>query len=301
MAYTHVWNNSLPDGTESANTIAQIISALKLDISQRLADYLVIPDFTLDPLRPGGIKFTDASDSIISLGDNSGATRSLVIKDKVAANTYFQVGPFTGSVTAGANSFLINTALVADASTQFNSLLIAPSTPTTISGTAPTTIRSIFIIPNVNSFANNNTLEGISLFPQFNTSSGATNYTGLNVLGLLLGVNKFGSGTINNYFGLIINSGSGIATGSFGAYIKDSVAIAKSLLIADTLSGSLSAPTTPNAFGLIDMQSTTKTLILPRMTTTQKNAMTPVNGMLVYDSTLNKFQGYENSAWVSLI
>jgi hypothetical protein len=37
------------------------------------------------------------------------------------------------------------------------------------------------------------------------------------------------------------------------------------------------------------------------MMTTQKNALTAVNGMLVYDSTLNKFQGYENGAWANLI
>ena len=39
----------------------------------------------------------------------------------------------------------------------------------------------------------------------------------------------------------------------------------------------------------------------PRLTTAQKNALTAVNGMIVYDTTLNKFQGFENSAWISFI
>jgi len=52
---------------------------------------------------------------------------------------------------------------------------------------------------------------------------------------------------------------------------------------------------------LLDLDSTTKTLLIARMTTTQKNALIAVNGMLVYDSTLNKFQGYENGAWTNLI
>lgn len=57
----------------------------------------------------------------------------------------------------------------------------------------------------------------------------------------------------------------------------------------------------PAASALVEMASTTGALLIPRMTTTQKNALTPVNGMLVYDSTLNKFQGYENGAWANLI
>jgi hypothetical protein len=52
---------------------------------------------------------------------------------------------------------------------------------------------------------------------------------------------------------------------------------------------------------LLELKSTTGALLIPRMTTTQKNALTAVNGMIVYDSTLNKFQGYENSAWTSFI
>lgn len=40
---------------------------------------------------------------------------------------------------------------------------------------------------------------------------------------------------------------------------------------------------------------------LPSFTTTEKNALTAVNGDMVYDSTLNKAQVYENGAWVSLV
>ena len=40
---------------------------------------------------------------------------------------------------------------------------------------------------------------------------------------------------------------------------------------------------------------------LPTMTTTQRNAISANNGMLVYNTTDNKFQGYENGAWANLI
>jgi len=37
------------------------------------------------------------------------------------------------------------------------------------------------------------------------------------------------------------------------------------------------------------------------LTTVQRNALTAANGMVIYNSTDNKFQGYENGAWVNLI
>lgn len=37
------------------------------------------------------------------------------------------------------------------------------------------------------------------------------------------------------------------------------------------------------------------------LTTTERNDLTPANGMVIYNSTDNKFQGYENGAWVNLV
>jgi len=36
---------------------------------------------------------------------------------------------------------------------------------------------------------------------------------------------------------------------------------------------------------------------IPKLTTAERNALTPVNGMLVYDKSLNLFYKYENGAW----
>jgi len=38
----------------------------------------------------------------------------------------------------------------------------------------------------------------------------------------------------------------------------------------------------------------------PGITTTQRNAITPQNGYIIYNSTTNKFQGYANGVWVDL-
>lgn len=42
-----------------------------------------------------------------------------------------------------------------------------------------------------------------------------------------------------------------------------------------------------------------KVLSVGVLTTTQRDALTPVNGMFLYNSTLDKFQGREGGAWVT--
>lgn len=42
-----------------------------------------------------------------------------------------------------------------------------------------------------------------------------------------------------------------------------------------------------------------RAILFPRLTTTQRNALAAINGMQVYDSTLNAFKIYQNGAWIS--
>lgn len=51
----------------------------------------------------------------------------------------------------------------------------------------------------------------------------------------------------------------------------------------------------------LEVISTTKGFLLPRMTTTQKNAITtPATGLQVYDTTLNQINVYNGTAWVGV-
>lgn len=55
-----------------------------------------------------------------------------------------------------------------------------------------------------------------------------------------------------------------------------------------------------DASALVNIQSTTKGFLPPRMTTTQKNAIsTPANGLVVFDTTLNKLCVY-TTAWETI-
>ncbi len=58
---------------------------------------------------------------------------------------------------------------------------------------------------------------------------------------------------------------------------------------------------TPNASAALDITSTTKGLLTPRMTTTQRTAIsTPAKGLLVYDTDLNALYHYNGAAWAAV-
>ena len=60
-----------------------------------------------------------------------------------------------------------------------------------------------------------------------------------------------------------------------------------------------SAPADESA--ILDVSSTTKGMLVPRMTTTQREAITdPATGLIVYDNTLNAFWYYEGAEWKNI-
>lgn len=102
--------------------------------------------------------------------------------------------------------------------------------------------------------------------------------------------------------GIIYERKAGWGVGSIH-FLQNSTANASTAALADVVmtienSGRVGIGTTTPA-GVIDLTSTTGGFIVPRMTAVQVAALTPVNGMIVYDTTNNKFQFYENGSWVS--
>ena len=80
----------------------------------------------------------------------------------------------------------------------------------------------------------------------------------------------------------------------------NSVTLGNTSITITVLQGSVGIGTTsPNAYAILDVTSTSKAFVLPRMTTAQKLAgiVTPVSGMLVYDTTLNKLSVYGGASW----
>jgi hypothetical protein len=56
-----------------------------------------------------------------------------------------------------------------------------------------------------------------------------------------------------------------------------------------------------DASAILDVQSTTKGVRMPNMTTTQKNAISsPAAGLMVFDTTLSKLCVYSGAAWQTI-
>jgi hypothetical protein len=59
--------------------------------------------------------------------------------------------------------------------------------------------------------------------------------------------------------------------------------------------------TNPNSSAALDIQRTTKGVLIPRLTTVQRNAIpTPATGLLVFDNTTNSFWFRSATDWIEI-
>jgi hypothetical protein len=102
------------------------------------------------------------------------------------------------------------------------------------------------------------------------------------------------SGTFTNLYGVYIaTQNSGSVTNAYGVYQAGSTD--RNHFIGPVVVGSSTAPGT--SVGL-EVNSTTKALLVSRMSTAQRNALTAVNGMVLYDSTTDYLNFRINGNWV---
>jgi hypothetical protein len=65
--------------------------------------------------------------------------------------------------------------------------------------------------------------------------------------------------------------------------------------------GISSSAITPDASSILEMRTTSKGLLIPRMTTAERDAITsPATGLMVFNTTSNKFNFYNGSSWTVL-
>jgi hypothetical protein len=137
-----------------------------------------------------------------------------------------------------------------------------------------------------------------------NISTSASAYTLTNIRNYLALPATIGAGsTVTNQIGFVataltgatnnyaFNGSVAAATGSYNLYMNGTA--------NNYMAGALGIGTTsPNASALLDVQSTTKGVRMPNMTTTQKNAISsPAAGLMVFDTTLAKLAVYSGTAW----
>lgn len=104
---------------------------------------------------------------------------------------------------------------------------------------------------------------------------------------------RIGAGAISilSDSGAGINFTAGTSGRSFGVSNATSGAPSSTafLFVGDTATGvTMGVNANANANAVLDLVSTTKGLLFPRMTTSEKNAITSPSGLVVYDTTLGK-------------
>lgn len=105
--------------------------------------------------------------------------------------------------------------------------------------------------------------------------------------------------------GSSINNSISVFNGTSGTLLKDTtVLIDSSANITDinnlstkslVVGNNTGTPT--NVSTILDIQSTTGALAVSRMTTAQRDALTPIDGMIIYNSDVDQFVVYQNSSW----
>jgi hypothetical protein len=104
------------------------------------------------------------------------------------------------------------------------------------------------------------------------------------------------TGTMTTFYGLYLGSATvtGTLTNNWGVYSADTAA-------TSYFGGTVGIGTTsPAATAILDVQSTTKGVRFPNMTTAQKTAITPAAGTVVFDTTLAKLCVYSGAAWQTI-
>jgi hypothetical protein len=227
------------------------------------------------------------------------------------------------SGVAGAIQFSNGSAFASDASNLFwddtnNRLGVgtnAPSATGHFKGSGSTSATTALLVQNSAGTASFQIKDdGNSYLGQFNTASG-NNALDQFTAKLFTLTNAFVSHSVGStYNGSTGDSslalcGLGVGGGFFGGirmFTSSSSATPVLAMIVDRnqsvgIGLTNSTDLTVNASAKLQVDSTTKGFLPPRMTTTQKNAIaSPATGLVLYDSTTNKLQCYNGSTWNDL-
>jgi hypothetical protein len=92
-----------------------------------------------------------------------------------------------------------------------------------------------------------------------------------------------------------------------GQYVTGLVSVTGNVTAGNFVATGAGTPTVSSATNL-DLSAVAAvrvvgggTFRLPSLNSTQRAALTPANGDMIYNNTINKFQGYENGAWANII
>lgn len=133
--------------------------------------------------------------------------------------------------------------------------------------------------------------------PGFATGGNVTNFHMIRTFPPLA---QGGTLNITNLYGFKLDSIFGdfgaAATNAWGIYID--APTAENYIGSSIAIGTASKKVSNNSIAL-EVESTTKAIRFPNMTTTQKLALVPLSGMQVFDTTLNQMSYFNGTSWIN--
>ena len=105
--------------------------------------------------------------------------------------------------------------------------------------------------------------------------------------------------TVANLAATLHVTGSGATSSTYSLIVTNSSAATATatLVVRDDQKVSIGT-NAPDASSVLDVTSTTAGFLPPRMTTTQRDAIsTPAAGLIIFNTTTSKHQGYDGSVW----
>jgi hypothetical protein len=271
-----------------------------------------------------GLTPSTTYDALIKIGDNSNLTASLkTLSDGLGNDLPMQVSTtgvnFTGTVggipstppsgVSGAIQFSDGSAFASDAANLFwddtnNRLGVgtnAPSARGHFKGSGSTSATTSLLVQNS---AGTTALQVKDNGDVGNTPASGVSWLLNNVgLSLSLGgiIDVAGSGSSNTRLnaGASGNAAVGTTTNHAFSFLTNNSARGQISTTGQWLIGSYS--TSYNICANLEIRSTTQGVLFPRVTTTQKNAIsTPLAGLLVFDTTLGKLSVHNGTAWETI-
>ncbi len=253
---------------------ADSLLTLKLDNST-IVKYLTSANITLEQARLGGSIFAGP----VSMGNN--------LLTNVAT-------PVSG--TDAANKAYVDTTISVEDLWNRSGTILSP----TIAGDDISTTGNIY--GNNATFTGNLTINGlvdgvnvgtdVPLNTTHRTSSGV-DHTFIDQNVTITGTPTFAQVNVDN---LTLNGNTISSTNINGTILLSPNGTGQTLINNEVSIGGLATPATSAS---LDLKATNRALLLNRLTTTQRDALTPVAGMTIFNTTLSEYEIYDGTSWTT--
>ena len=266
--------------TDATNKVGRIVTPHYTNAEQAATMMVLTCTSTASLLQFGG--GTSLANATTSLNFFAAANTTTVTGTEMMRLT--TAGVRIQSGVSGDASSLFHVAATGDA----NALRVDDTTGTASFGMAPTSSGQVAIS------SDSSVSPGIAVFDDRAFATG--------VGGVVSLLGKYNAAGSSIGFGTITGGKESATDGNTGGYValttKRNGSSTFDVLRATSLANVLIGTATDVATSLLTLASTTQGFLPPRMTTTQRDAIsTPATGLIAYNTTTNKINVYTGSAW----